>query len=74
MSMATLDTNLPDLTVATRAMASAEKASIDAAIARACEKIAPLWPLKHFVAVNPFLGFSGQSFATTCAASPASTC
>ena len=35
-------------------------------IRRACRKIAPLWPLKHFVAVNPFLGFSGQGFAATC--------
>ena len=41
---------------------------IDAAIAGACRKIAPLWPLKHFVAVNPFLGFSGRTFAETCAA------
>ena len=41
--------------------------AIDVAIASACGKIAPLWPLKHFVAVNPFLGFSGQSFAATCA-------
>ena len=39
----------------------------DAAIAAACARIAPLWPLKHFVAVNPFLGFSHTSFAATCA-------
>ncbi len=45
----------------------ATPSSIDAAIARACNKIAPLWPLKHFVAVNPFLGFSDQTFAATCA-------
>ena len=32
-----------------------------------CQRMAPLWPLKHFVAVNPFLGFSGQSFAESCA-------
>jgi uncharacterized protein YbcC (UPF0753/DUF2309 family) len=38
-----------------------------AAIAGACNRIAPLWPLKHFVAVNPFLGFAGQSFHATCA-------
>lgn len=36
-------------------------------VAVACERIAPLWPLKHFVAVNPFLGFSGQRFDETCA-------
>ncbi len=41
---------------------------IDAAIAGACRKVAPLWPLKHFVAVNPFLGFADRSFAATCAA------
>lgn len=41
--------------------------AIDAAIDRACGRIAPLWPLKHFVAVNPFLGFSGQGFGATCA-------
>jgi uncharacterized protein YbcC (UPF0753/DUF2309 family) len=39
----------------------------EAAIAGACNRIAPLWPLKHFVAVNPFLGFAGQSFHATCA-------
>lgn len=31
----------------------------------ACAKIAPLWPLSHFVAVNPFVGFADQSFART---------
>jgi uncharacterized protein YbcC (UPF0753/DUF2309 family) len=36
-------------------------------IAMACERIAPLWPLKHFVAVNPFLGFTAQRFDETCA-------
>ena len=39
---------------------------LDRAIDTACQQIAPLWPLKHFVAVNPFLGFSGQTFAATC--------
>jgi uncharacterized protein YbcC (UPF0753/DUF2309 family) len=37
------------------------------AIDGACRRIAPLWPLKNFVAVNPFLGFSEQSFHATCA-------
>ena len=40
---------------------------IDADIDAACARIAPLWPLRNFVAVNPFLGFSGQSFAATVA-------
>jgi uncharacterized protein YbcC (UPF0753/DUF2309 family) len=43
------------------------RAAFDLAIAGACRRIAPLWPLKHFVAVNPFLGFSHQSFHATCA-------
>ncbi len=29
---------------------------------RATRRIAPLWPLKHFVAVNPFLGLTDQTF------------
>ncbi len=28
----------------------------------ACARIAPLWPLKHFVAVNPFFGLRDHSF------------
>lgn len=28
----------------------------------ACNRIAPLWPLKHFVAVNPFFGLADKSF------------
>ena len=31
----------------------------------ASSKIAPLWPLSHFVAVNPFLGFADHDFALT---------
>ncbi len=46
---------------------AASQPDIDTAIAGACAKIPPLWPLKHFVAVNPFLGFSDQSFDATCA-------
>ncbi len=40
---------------------------ISQAIQSACSKIAPLWSLKNFVAVNPFLGFSDTSFHQTCA-------
>ncbi|MEI6486766.1 MAG: DUF2309 domain-containing protein [Sphingomonadales bacterium] len=49
------------------AVAAPAPSALDTAIATACQRIAPLWPLKHFVAVNPFLGFSGQSFAATTA-------
>lgn len=52
---------------ATQAPAAPAADTLAAAIAGACQRIAPLWPLKHFVAVNPFLGFTGQSFAATTA-------
>jgi uncharacterized protein YbcC (UPF0753/DUF2309 family) len=44
-----------------------KRRTIEAAIEGACRKIAPVWPLKHFVAVNPFLGFTNKSFAATSA-------
>ncbi|MBV9655016.1 MAG: DUF2309 domain-containing protein [Acetobacteraceae bacterium] len=42
-------------------------AEVAEAVRAACLRIAPLWPLKNFVAVNPFLGFSGQTFHATVA-------
>lgn len=42
--------------------------AVAASIGAACARIAPLWPLKRFVAVNPFLGFTDQPFAAACAA------
>lgn len=50
-----------------RHSASVKDHELQETIASACRRIAPLWPLKHFVAVNPFMGFAGQSFAETCA-------
>ncbi len=41
--------------------------TLDAAIDRACARIAPVWPLRSFVAVNPFLGFAGEPFEAACA-------
>lgn len=32
----------------------------------ACRRIPPLWPLTHFVAVNPFLGLSEHPFIDAC--------
>lgn len=29
---------------------------------KACKKIAPVWPLENFVAVNPYLGFTDKKF------------
>ena len=37
-------------------------AQLDRRIDTACGRIAPLWPLEHFVAVNPFFGLADQSF------------
>jgi len=45
----------------------ADRSLIERASAGACKRIAPVWPLKGFVAVNPFLGFAGQPFPATCA-------
>lgn len=36
--------------------------SLEEAIQTACRRIPPLWPLSHFVAVNPFLGWSDHHF------------
>ena len=36
---------------------------VEEAIDRARTRIAPLWPLENFVAVNPFLSLSGEPFA-----------
>ncbi|NBC88567.1 MAG: DUF2309 family protein, partial [Alphaproteobacteria bacterium] len=38
-------------------------ADILSAADRAGKRIAPLWPLKHFVAVNPFWGLADHTFA-----------
>jgi uncharacterized protein YbcC (UPF0753/DUF2309 family) len=38
--------------------------TLAARVARACGRVAPLWPLEHFVAVNPFLGLADQTFTT----------
>ncbi|CAD6875228.1 DUF2309 family protein [Methylomonas sp. EbB] len=37
-----------------------------AAVESACARIAPLWPLQQFVAVNPFLGLTERGFADAC--------
>lgn len=36
---------------------------LEPAISEALKRIPPLWPLEHFVAVNPFLGFTDRPFA-----------
>ena len=39
-----------------------DAALLDRRIDDACARIAPLWPLKHFVAVNPFFGLRDLQF------------
>jgi len=48
------------MTDATLERDSAEE--LNRRIDAACDRIAPLWPLKHFVAVNPFFGLRDLSF------------
>lgn len=51
----------------TKPPASASSAPDALTMARAaCRRIAPLWPLQNFVAVNPFLGLSETSFVEAC--------
>ena len=63
MSLALLDPDAP----ATPARPKFGQQTIDAAIDFACAHIAPLWPLRTFVAVNPFLGFTDRPFEEACA-------
>lgn len=35
---------------------------VSSALESAVKRVAPLWPLDHFVAVNPFLGFAEERF------------
>ncbi|WP_245189558.1 YbcC family protein [Lunatimonas salinarum] len=37
-------------------------ASLSSVLQEACKKIAPVWPLENFVAVNPYLGLTEQKF------------
>lgn len=41
-----------------------DTAAVAEALARTAGKIAPLWPLQQFVAVNPFLGLADRDFGT----------
>ena len=37
-------------------------AGLQASMRQACKKIAPVWPLENFVAVNPYLGLTDKKF------------
>lgn len=43
---------------------SMEHTTLLKAMRSACKKIAPVWPLENFVALNPYLGLSHQKFDT----------
>ena len=43
--------------------ASLPQAALSQTIQETCGRIAPLWPLQSFVAVNPFLGLTAMPFA-----------
>lgn len=45
-----------------RELTALDTAELNRCIDAACGRIAPLWPLKHFIAVNPFFGLSDCSF------------
>ncbi|SFT91712.1 hypothetical protein SAMN05216474_3156 [Lishizhenia tianjinensis] len=42
-----------------------ETSKIKSSLEKSCKRIAPAWPLKNFVAVNPYLGFTDTSFRET---------
>ena len=58
------ETETPLMTVIEKQPAELTTNQIKAAVDRAARRIAPLWPLRHFVAVNPYLGLLDQSFET----------
>jgi uncharacterized protein YbcC (UPF0753/DUF2309 family) len=44
----------------------ANSATVLEAAHAACKRIAPLWPLQNFVAVNPFVGLADRPFIDVC--------
>lgn len=50
----------------TQICAATATPDLQASIDEALKRIPPVWPLEHFIAVNPFLGLSGQSFSAAC--------
>jgi len=46
---------------------SAQSTHPSAAIDDALTRIPPLWPLRHFVAVNPFVGLADRPFSVAAA-------
>jgi hypothetical protein len=55
-------TEEPFITETIVQLAATPQPDFATAIDDACKRIAPLWPLKNFVAVNPFVGTFGAHF------------
>lgn len=53
---------IDSVTSSSKKLAVNNDASIDAAIAESWSKIAPCWPLKNLIAVNPLAGFEDMPF------------
>ncbi len=58
---------MPSATLPASAQKRLSPEVIAAALETALTRIPPLWPLRHFVAVNPFLGLINRPFPEACA-------
>jgi hypothetical protein len=59
--------NAEEVRVVRAAVSSERHEALGASLKKACSRVPPLWPLKNFVAVNPFLGLADQPFGEACA-------
>ncbi len=58
---------MPTLAATAPLRTTADASDLASVIDQALSRIPPLWPLKHFVAVNPFLGLVDRPFFDACA-------
>lgn len=61
--MTLIETNIKSLPLASAPVGHIAAATILGAAKRVEQRIAPLWPLRTFVAVNPYFGLSDHEFA-----------
>lgn len=47
-------------------LTASDSTTLDVALQTALQRVPPLWPLRHFVAVNPFVGLTDLPFARAC--------
>ncbi|MBO9316296.1 MAG: DUF2309 family protein, partial [Chloroflexus sp.] len=62
--MSVLETQFSAQAVVVTPIPTVSRDRIICAVKQAEQRIAPLWPLRNFVAVNPFLGLADVPFAT----------